>query len=161
MLTMRTIMLALVLMLGVTLAGCATTGSTAQEEFMAKSAVSIATGRFIRMADDPAERAARVDRTVSGVLLTLEGTERPVVEVTLDELEQSMRDQIPWDRLMPEEVIVLDGLILMIREELELRTDGVDTGVDIDIGMDEEMLVRVTDVFGWVSDTAKLYRGGV
>lgn len=120
------------------LAGCQTPTQTA----VAQIAVQRAVYEVIK---DHPNRAARIVQIAEQVEAVAAGE----VASTPAILEQIIRSQIKWTELQPADVQMVDSLITLLRVELENQFAKID--------VDEQKLLVVKTVAGWVKQTAQLY----
>lgn len=146
--SMKRAMIALAVGLAMAIStGCATftdlfggEGSTG-----AKTAVQFAT---LKVIDEDTERAQRVVEIVDHVRELVDGN----TTATLDQVEQTVRDEIEWSELDAAEQLVVSNLIDAVRAELDARiSDGT---------LDADERVAVGNVLDWVSEAAAM-AGGV
>lgn len=133
----RTISLALAIVLMAT-AGC----SFLQEsERTTRVTVIYAT---LKVIDDDDEKAARVAEIATEVKRYAENIEVLTVEALIDET----RRQIRWENLDAADTLLVDTLLLELKDRLTERFDGTDVPDDI--------VLTVVKVANWVIDATRL-----
>lgn len=148
----RVLPLLLTLLLSLTyLSGCAGTAPppltdvanvVAQNEVLFRAATQYATIKAVQKNPALAPRIAQVAAETAAGLQA--GQLIPVAF-----LEQEVRAKIRWEKLKPEEYILVDALIITVRTELEKAAG--------ELATPEEARVLAAKVLGWVADAATLY----
>jgi len=131
------------------LIGCAGGGGTGIGVDLAPSTTSAfksviiqyATLKFIKGKQD---RALQV-RDVTDVAISLV---RGDVTVTLDVLEKRVREEIDFSKMKPEDALLVNTLITVVRSELQAKLG--------DAGVGDGAQVRILSVLGSVRDAAAL-----
>jgi uncharacterized protein YceK len=123
------------------LSGCASLGSDEGQQLAARIGVQYAT---LKVIGDDADRAATVVSVIDSAIELVEGGDA----LPIDLLEAEIRDVIPFDKLDQADTLLVELLILQVREELDLR---VDDGL-----IDPEKVAKVLEVLTWVRDAAAL-----
>ncbi|MGD9539075.1 MAG: hypothetical protein AB7P52_17720 [Alphaproteobacteria bacterium] len=122
-------------------AGCANLEGRPGAQALAKTAIQVAA---LKIAED-GERAERVIRVVDSAIAIAEGD----LEVTLASLEAAIRAEIDWPSLDPEDALLVNALIYVVRAELK----SVFTESEM---IAPENRVRLLTVLGWVREAAAL-----
>lgn len=123
---------------GLLLAGCST---FTEHKAVTKLAVQYATIKVIEKNPDKAPRIVEIAQFVR----TNAGSE---TAATVALLETAVRAQIDWTKLDPADTILVDTLIVTVRDELIARLgDGPLAG---------DQLLVVAEVAGWIQDAALL-----
>jgi uncharacterized protein YceK len=121
------------------LSGCASLGSDEGQNVAARIGVQYAT---LKVIGEDADRAATVVGVIDSAIELVEGGDA----LPMDLLESEIRDAIPFDKLDQADTLLVELLILQVREELDLR---VDDGL-----IDPEKVAKVLEVLTWVRDAA-------
>ena len=131
----QTFTLILIALLG--LAGCAALLS--EHEDRGRLAVQYATLKAI---DGQQSRAERVQAWVSDAQSYVDASE----EVTIDRLDEEVRERIRWERLDAADQLLIDRILTNARERLESELSG---GL-----LDEPERQRLGTVLEWIAEAA-------
>jgi hypothetical protein len=131
----------------------ASTGCTAiqwanNNPAQADAAIRIGVSQFISATDNPDEvqkRAERVNERANNWLKLLD--ENP--EITLDDFETKIRQEINWVDMPVSDQVLLDVLIINIRMQLDKQVD--------DLVIPEDYSIRLKTLLAVVIQTTKLY----
>lgn len=130
------ILLSVLLMVG--LSACATFETHAP---VAQLGVQVATMKVI---EEHPERAGRIVEIADAALLLVDGG----MESTVPLIDMAVRKQIDWQGLSPSDRLLVNALLLAVRDELQRRVG--------DDALDETKLLQVRQVIVWVRDAAEL-----
>ena len=133
----------------VLLSGCTALQWANNNPETADIAIRVATTQYISATNDPEKvqaRALRVHEKVSGWVAVID--ENPTI--SLDNLEQQVREDIDWVTLDPADQVLADVLIQNVRLQLEKRIENGQLAADYSIKLKTllSVIVQTTKLYG-------------
>lgn len=136
------------LSIGITLQGCSSIGRVTDTidryEVVFKAAIQFGTITYL----DKNPKSGPLILEITSA--ALESLSDPNQLVSVAGVESLIRPMIPWDEMPPEQVVLVDGLIIAIRLEVDR--------VIVRLGLtdEEDIKLLVIEVLTWIEDAALL-----
>lgn len=106
------------------LVGCSAVSSVLNDYTLIAGAVAYkATAELIELTDDRSARATRILRYTDAAMEVVDSSQ----EVTLDALYQTVYDMIDWDRIPRQDHVLVNDLLIAVRDRLAEEVDEVTT----------------------------------
>lgn len=141
---MKTLCLIL-LIIGLVIAGCSTL-NVQDNPILSEAIIKAGTARMLT------EKPSWIDDTLRISAVALAAVEADKL-ISLEELEKYARAQIPWDKITPEEIVLIDMLISSIRTEIDRSVKGGE--------ISGASAVQTSQILRWIHETAQIYANSV
>jgi len=134
---------------GTLVTGCSTTFAQPDtvENSAARMTVQYAVMKYIAAAKDASQQQARADRVAAVAGKAIDLVDAGTVS-TVPLIEQAVRDQIDWSTISLPDRLLIDNLIVLVRQELLARIR--------DKAMPADTALAVRQVLSWIESAAML-----